>query len=212
MVGEDNPAPRLSRIVERLVRAAARNGSPQRPRLDAIAATLGRSRTPKIASFPISGPCAEALSERKAEAGDRELLYAESGDGRWLHVHADRYLVSWVVGELIDDSIRRAEGWSRVALLSEPVSGAIRLTVRDDGRRPRGARTRASIGLRVGEWIVAAQGGTLESSWFAGGGALHVLRLPHPADGPYGPARRPFRHSNRQAGAHTEGNSAPKDA
>ena len=176
-------------------------------RLVEIQKVLERTDDAAKEPFPVSGPCAEAIDAFRAEAGDRELLYSESGDGRWLRAVGDRALLRWAVLELFRNTALHAGEWSRIALLAEPVPGAIALSVRDDGAgldrpgtarlysafTPRAGSPGPGLGMYVVRRIVERSGGTIEARSAPGGGLLHRLRLPHPPEGPYGDATAPPR-------------------
>jgi signal transduction histidine kinase len=178
-----------------------------RKRIDELLDVLARAEAPRSASFPVSGPCAEVIDSFRASAGERELLYSESGDGRWLQVRGDRDLLRWAVHEIFRNVVEHAEGWSRITVKAEPVEGSILLTIRDDGCgldrtaasriytafSPRLGSNGPGVGLFVVRHIVESFGGTAEARSAPGGGVLHSLRIPHPAEGPYGveePRRR----------------------
>jgi len=171
-------------------------------RVEEIRQTLARTFAPTPTSLPVSGPCAEVIDSFRARVGDRDLLYSESGDGRWLHAFGDRELLRWVVQELFANVIQHAGDWTRISVLAEPANRSVVLTVRDDGRgltpslaarlyspfTPRPGSDGVGLGLYVVRRIVETMGGTIEARSSEGQGLLHRIRLPVPAGGPYGDA------------------------
>jgi len=171
-------------------------------RLGVLREVLERAEEPVRAVFPVSGPCAEVIDSFREIAGERDLLYSESGDGRWLQVEGDRALLKWAVDEIFRNVLEHAESWTRITVKAEPVDGSILLTIRDDGcglDRPATSRIYTAfsprlgskgpgVGLFVVRHIVEGFGGRAEARSAPGGGVLHSLWLPHPEAGPYGPA------------------------
>lgn len=156
----------------------------------------------------------DRLDAFRATAGDRELLYSESGDGRWLHVMGDRETFAWALGEILANIETHAGGWSRVTVKAEPVRGGVLLTVRDDGPglepdrlvvlfHPFAAGPRASgagLGLFTVREIVESWGGRIEARTAPGAGLLLRILLRHPPEGPYGTATAPPAHSLTERG------------
>jgi signal transduction histidine kinase len=173
---------------------------PLEARLEELATILTRAGTALPKPFPISGPCAEVIDAFREVAQGRDLLYSESGDGRWLQVLGDRELLRWAVQEVFRNVVHHAEPWTRITVKAEPVAGGVLLTIRDDGcglDRPSTARMYTSfsprlespgpgVGLFVVRRIVETLGGKIEARSVPGGGLLHSMRLPHPPGGPYG--------------------------
>lgn len=206
----------LSRIDQELLRLedAGREASGPLHRLRELRAILAQTYSLEPKPFPVSGPCAEVIDAFRVRAGERDLLYSESGDGRWLQVMGDRQLVRWAVLELFANTMAHAGNWSRLALLAEPSRGAIVLTVRDDGVgldamatarlyapfTPRVGSQGPGLGLYLVRRIVEAMGGTTEARSVPGGGLLHKLRLPHPPEGAYGHTVKPV----ARVGAHSQ--------
>lgn len=196
----------MSRIERDL--AHSRDGEAPDPvppaRLEELREVLRQTFSPRPMPFPVSGPCAEVIDGFREVAGDRDLLYSESGDGRWLQVSGDRALLRWAVREIFTNTAHHAGAWSRIAVLAEPVEDAVLLTIRDDGNgldrtscsrlyspfTPRAGSPGPGLGLYVARRIVESMGGTIEARSAPGGGLLHRLRLPHPAQGPYGDTAR----------------------
>jgi signal transduction histidine kinase len=197
--------------VEKLQADLERARSGEKPADPRLTARLGelqdvfrRAETPERTAFPVSGPCAEVIDSFRGEAGDRDLLYSESGDGRWLQVLGDRDLLKWVVNEIFRNVVAHAGSWTRITVKAEPVDGAILLTLRDDGIgldrpattriytafSPRLGSTGPGVGLFLVRRIVETFGGRTEARSAPGGGVLHSLWLPYPPEGPYGAAGR----------------------
>ncbi len=191
----------LSRLEEEAKRPISSARDPVAiARFEEIRQVLAKTFSPSSISFPLSGPCAEVIESFRAVVGDRDLLYSESGDGRWLHCFGDRALILWVVRELFANVSQHAGEWTRISVLAEPADGVIVLTVRDDGRgldssvaarlyspfTPRFGSNGVGLGLFLVRRIVEASGGTIEARSAPGQGLLHRLRLPHPPAGPYG--------------------------
>jgi signal transduction histidine kinase len=168
-------------------------------RLAELRTILERAENPRIAPFPVSGPCAEVIDAFRAVAGERELLYSESGDGRWLQVAGERDLLKWAVQEIFRNVDEHAESWTRITVKAEPVEGAVLLTIRDDGVgldrsatariytafSPRLESKGPGLGLYVVRHIVEGFGGRVEARSAPGGGLLHSLWIPYPEGGPY---------------------------
>lgn len=175
-------------------------GQPRSARLEELREVLSLTFGPQASAFPVSGPCAEVIEALRDDAGGRDVLYSESGDGRWLHVRGDRALFRWAFRELCRNTLQHGGDWTRLSILAEPVDGAIVLTVRDDGRgldlsllarlyspfTPRTGSPGPGLGLYVVRRVVETMGGTIEARTSPGQGLLHRLRLPSPAGGPYG--------------------------
>lgn len=199
----------LTRVREGIERdAASQPVIPARvARLEELSEVLSRTMAIRLEAFPISGPCAEVIDSLREKAGERDLLYSESGDGRWLQVSGDRPLLRWAVGEILQNTFLHAGDWSRIAILAEPVDGAILVTVRDDGvglDRPAAARLHApftprsgspgpGVGLYAVRRIVESFGGSVEARSAPGEGLEHRLRIPHPPTGPYGDVHSQYR-------------------
>ena len=192
----------LSRIEDEATRA--RLADAQSPevlaRFEEFRRVLAQTYSPSRIPFPVSGVCAEVIESFRAVAGERDLLYSESGDGRWLHGYGDRALLRWVVHELFANVAQHAGDWTRISVFVEPADGAVVLTVRDDGRgldssvaarlyspfTPRSGSSGVGLGLYLVRRIVETTGGTIEARSTPGQGLLHLLRIPHPPAGPYG--------------------------
>lgn len=194
--------------LDKLREELGRNASADPPdpvlekRLEELHEVLERAERPALAPFPVSGPCAEVIDSFREVAGERDLLYSESGDGRWLQVRGDRALVKWAVDEIFRNVQEHAESWTRITVKAEPVEGSILLTLRDDGCgldrtatsriytafSPRLGSKGPGVGLFVVRHIVESFGGRAEARSAPGGGVLHSLWLPCPEEGPYGPA------------------------
>jgi signal transduction histidine kinase len=171
-----------------------------RQRLEELRDVLARAEASGKVPFPVSGPCAEVIDAFRGAAGERDLLYSESGDGRWLQVRGDRDLLRWAVEEIFRNVVEHAEGWTRITVKAEPVEGNILLTIRDDGCgldrtaasriytpfSPRLGSKGPGVGLFVVRHIVEVFGGRAEARSVPGGGVLHSLWIPYPAEGPYG--------------------------
>ena len=193
-------------VIDRIRAELDREGQAPDPdraaRLSEIREVLTRTFAFESESLPVSGPCAEVIDAFRGEAGPREILYSESGDGRWLHVCADRALLRWTVHEMFANVFAHAGDWTRIRVLAEPVDGAILLTIRDDGRgldsaaaariyapfTPRAGSRGPGLGLYAVRRIVETIGGSLEVRSSHNDGLVHRIRLPHPATGPYGDA------------------------
>jgi signal transduction histidine kinase len=205
----------LDYVLERLDRELDHVAHPDGPqgarsaRLRELRDVLRQSLVCAAETFPLSGPAAEVIDGFRPTAGERELLYSESGDGRWLQVQGDRMLLRWALGELFTNIALHAGDWSRIAVLAEPVDGAILLTVRDDGRgtdstttarlyspyTPRTGSPGPGLGLYAVRTIVERLGGQVEVRSQSGDGLVHKLRLPTPPSGPYGGMRAPTHHA-----------------
>src|SRR5262245_12205354 len=85
--------------IEKLAAAGAAEPG-HRARIEELRDVLERAERPGLAAFPVSGPCAEVIDSFRGVANGRELLYSESGDGRWLQVRGDRALLKWAVSEI----------------------------------------------------------------------------------------------------------------
>jgi signal transduction histidine kinase len=205
-------------VLERL-RGQADSDPARAARLRELADVVSQTTAAVPEPFPVSGPCAEVIDEFRAEAGERDLLYSESGDGRWLQVSGDRRLLRWAVRELFANTARHAGEWSRIAILAEPVEGAILLTVRDDGSgldsaatarlyspfTPRSGSGGPGVGLYAVRRIVESFGGSVEARSASGEGLVHRLRIPHPASGPYAAAVRSAGSARAEAtGPHSQ--------
>ncbi len=209
----------LSRIDVNLERLRGDDGpnSGSAARLQEIRSVLLRTFSVHAAPFPVSGACAEVVETLRETLGDRDLLYSESGDGRWLQACGDRALLGWAIRELFTNTAQHARDWTRIAVLAEPVDGAILLSVRDDGQgldsslaarlyspfTPRAGSEGPGLGLYLVRRIVETVGGTVEARSAPGQGLVHRLRLPQPPSGPYGDAGRP----TPRATAHDAGRS-----
>jgi signal transduction histidine kinase len=181
-------------------------------RLGEIRDVLRQALLARREAFPISGPCAEVIDAFRAQANGRDLLYSESGDGRWLEVVADRALVRWAIAELFTNVAHHAGEWSRIAVHAEPADGAIVLTVRDDGGgavqsvasrlyspfTPRFRSPGPGLGLYAVRAVIEGSGGRVESGSGPGEGLVHRIRIPHPAAGPYGASTRTPHHAAAQ--------------
>lgn len=192
----------IDRIRLELEREAPAPDSERAARMSEIREVLTRTFAVEREPLRVSGPCAEVIDSFRAEAEPRELLYSESGDGRWLHVCADRALLRWSVQEMFANVFQHAGNWSRISILAEPVEGAILLTIRDDGQgldnaaaariyspfTPRKGSRGPGLGLYAVRRIVETLGGSLELRSAPNEGLVHKLRLPHPVEGPYGDA------------------------
>ncbi len=190
----------IDRIQVELDRQAPAPDADRAGRLSELREVLARTFVIECEPLRVSGPCAEVIDAFRAEAEPRELLYSESGDGRWLHVSADRALLRWTVHEMFANVFQHAGDWSRISVLAEPVDGAILLTVRDDGRgldraaaarvyspfTPRTGSRGPGLGLYAVRRIVETIGGSLEVRSTPNDGLVHRLRIPHPVEGPYG--------------------------
>jgi signal transduction histidine kinase len=218
----------LSRIdaeIERLASAGAATGlvagaddAKMIPRLQELRDVLRQTLVARKEPFPLSGPCAELIDQLREGAGERDLLYNETGDGRWLHVQGDRELIRWALAELFANTAHHAGNWTRVSILAEPVEGGVRLTFRDDGQgllpsvaarlySPFTARFRSpgpGIGLYAVRVIIERAGGSVESGTAPGQGLVHRLRLPHPPSGHYGAAATTPHHAAAPRGAHSQ--------
>lgn len=192
----------IDRIGVELERETATPASDRAARLAEIREVLARTFAVECEPLRVSAPCAEVIDSFRAEAEAREILYSESGDGRWLQVSADRALLRWTVHEMLANVFQHAGDWSRIRVLAEPVEGAILLTIRDDGRgldnaaaariyspfTPRAGSRGPGLGLYAVRRIVETIGGSLEVRSAPNDGLVHRLRLPHPVEGPYGSA------------------------
>lgn len=177
-------------------------------RLREIRDVLRQSLVARREPFPVSGPCAEVINAFRDTADGRDLLYSESGDGRWLQVQGDRVLVRWAIGEIFANTAHHAGDWSRVSILAEPSEGAVVLTIRDDGGgvnsstaarlyspfTPRFRSPGPGLGLYAVRKVVESLGGHVEAKGALGQGLVHRIRLPHPASGPYGTATSTQHH------------------
>ncbi len=180
----------------------------RRARYGEIREILQQALSVRSHAFPISGPCADAINGFRGEAGEREVVYNESGDGRWLQVTGDRDLLRWALGELLRNVAHHAGDWSRVSVLAEPTAGGIVLTVRDDGDgldpaaaarlyspfTPRSGSSGPGLGLYAVRFALESMGGTIEGRNGEHAGLAHRVRLPHPPEGPYGSATRATVH------------------
>jgi signal transduction histidine kinase len=185
------------------------SGADHVARLGEIRDVLRQSLVAQRSAFPISGACAEVIEAFRPAAQGRDLLYSESGDGRWLEVDADRALVRWALGELFANVAHHAGEWSRIAVHAEPVDGAILLTVRDDGGgavqsvasrlyspfTPRFRSPGPGLGLYAVRAVFEGLGGKIEGGSGPGEGLVHRIRIPHPPAGPYGAATRTPHHA-----------------
>lgn len=162
----------------------------RRLRRIARAAALFGGTDIELKQLALAGPCAEVIEEYRTLAGpDCEILYIEDGGGNWLSAPINRSLVVLMLRELLDNVLAHGGGWSRITVTTEPVSGAIVLRVRDDGRgippdllsgvlSGSSAATRIGLGLPLVRAIVEAHGGTLRLESQAGHGTTATVRFP----------------------------------
>lgn len=157
-------------------------------RLSRAAAFLGGSDL-ELKRLPLAGPCAEVLEQyRRSAGGDREVLYIEDGGGAWLAAPIDRPLFVMILRELLDNVFEHGGDWSRITVTTEPVSDAIVLRVRDDGRGmapgalsgiARGGTSEPDgLGLVIVRAIVEAHGGAFRIESEPGRGTSVNLRFP----------------------------------
>jgi len=184
-------------------------GAGTQARLGEIRDVLRQALVARREAFPISGACAEVIESFRTTAGGRDLLYSESGDGRWLTVSGDRALVRWAIGELFANVAHHAGAWSRIAVHAEAADGAIVLTIRDDGGgaeqsvasrlyspfTPRFKSPGPGLGLYAVRAVFEGAGGRVEGTSGPGQGLVHRIRVPHPPTGPYGSATRTPHHA-----------------
>lgn len=104
------------------------------------------------APVAVAGPLAELIERYRERVGypEREILYIEDGGGDWLTASIERPLFIRAIGELLENCLDHAGGWSRITVTSEPVPGAILVRVRDDGQGLPDAAPEAARSVRGG--------------------------------------------------------------
>ncbi|MFF5894622.1 ATP-binding protein [Streptomyces argenteolus] len=169
-----------------------------------LLARLDAGERPGRAVVDLGALVREEASQRPADRMPTEVTVADGGS---CEVAGSRSQLARVVGNLLDNAQRHAEGSVAVTVRRE--GGEVLVEVVDDGAgvppaereriferfvRLDDARSRddggAGLGLAIARDVAARHGGTLTVGAAPGGGARFTLRLPA-APGPGGSGRRP---------------------
>ncbi|MET9705885.1 ATP-binding protein [Streptomyces griseus] len=160
-----------------------------------LLARLDAGEKPGSATVELGALVREEVSQR---TGDRIAVSVEAPEDGAFEVSGSRGQLSRVVGNLLDNAQRHADG--RVAVSVAADGGGVRVEVRDDGAgvpedereriferfvRLDDARSRddggAGLGLAIARDVAARHGGTLTVHAAAEGGAAFRLWLPRSA-------------------------------
>ncbi|MFF6905615.1 sensor histidine kinase [Streptomyces sp. NPDC012389] len=158
-----------------------------------LLARLDAGEKPGAARLEVGALVREEVSQR---AGDRIPVTVEVAEGAAYEVNGSRGQLVRVVGNLLDNAQRHAEGFVAVSVAAD-AGGGVRVEVRDDGAGvPEGERERiferfvrlddarsrddggAGLGLAIARDVAARHGGTLTVHQAPEGGAAFRLRLP----------------------------------
>ncbi|MFI2116283.1 ATP-binding protein [Streptomyces rubiginosohelvolus] len=160
-----------------------------------LLARLDAGEKPGGGTVELGALVREEVSQR---TGDRIAVAVEVPEGGAFEVNGSRGQLSRVVGNLLDNAQRHAEGSVAVSVAAD--GRGVRVEVRDDGAgvpedereriferfvRLDDARSRddggAGLGLAIARDVAARHGGTLTVHRAAEGGAAFRLWLPRPA-------------------------------
>ncbi|MFJ6143399.1 ATP-binding protein [Streptomyces anulatus] len=160
-----------------------------------LLARLDAGEKPGSATVELGALVREEVSQR---TGDRIAVGVEVPQGGAFEVNGSRGQLSRVIGNLLDNAQRHAEGRVTVSVAAD--GRGVRVEVRDDGAgvpedereriferfvRLDDARSRddggAGLGLAIARDVAARHGGTLTVDRAAEGGAAFRLWLPRPA-------------------------------
>ncbi|WP_406188841.1 HAMP domain-containing histidine kinase [Streptomyces anulatus] len=160
-----------------------------------LLARLDAGEKPGSATVELGALVREEVSQR---TGDRIAVGVEVPQGGAFEVNGSRGQLSRVIGNLLDNAQRHAEGIVAVSVAAD--GRGVRVEVRDDGAgvpedereriferfvRLDDARSRddggAGLGLAIARDVASRHGGTLTVDRAAEGGAAFRLWLPRPA-------------------------------
>ncbi|GHF42388.1 ATP-binding protein [Streptomyces sp. NRRL_ISP-5395] len=160
-----------------------------------LLARLDAGEKPGSATVELGALVREEVSQR---AGDRFAVRVEVPEGGAFEVNGSRGQLSRVIGNLLDNAQRHAEGSVAVSVAAD--GHGVRVEVRDDGAgvpeeereriferfvRLDDARSRddggAGLGLAIARDVASRHGGTLTVHRAAEGGAAFRLWLPRPS-------------------------------
>ncbi|MFJ6809403.1 ATP-binding protein [Streptomyces anulatus] len=160
-----------------------------------LLARLDAGEKPGSATVELGALVREEVSQR---TGDRIAVRVEVPQGGAFEVNGSRGQLSRVIGNLLDNAQRHAEGSVAVSVAAD--GRGVRVEVRDDGAgvpedereriferfvRLDDARSRddggAGLGLAIARDVASRHGGTLTVDRAAEGGAAFRLWLPRPA-------------------------------
>ncbi|MFI7323234.1 ATP-binding protein [Streptomyces rubiginosohelvolus] len=160
-----------------------------------LLARLDAGEKPGGGTVELGALVREEVSQR---TGDRIAVAVEVPEGGAFEVNGSRGQLSRVIGNLLDNAQRHAEGSVAVSVAAD--GRGVRVEVRDDGAgvpedereriferfvRLDDARSRddggAGLGLAIARDVAARHGGTLTVHRAAEGGAAFRLWLPRPA-------------------------------
>ncbi|MEU6046615.1 sensor histidine kinase [Streptomyces griseus] len=160
-----------------------------------LLARLDAGEKPGSATVELGALVREEVSQR---AGDRIAVRVEVPEGGAFEVNGSRGQLSRVIGNLLDNAQRHAEGSVAVSVAAD--GHGVRVEVRDDGAgvpeeereriferfvRLDDARSRddggAGLGLAIARDVALRHGGTLTVHRAAEGGAAFRLWLPRPS-------------------------------
>ncbi|MFC8621856.1 sensor histidine kinase [Streptomyces anulatus] len=160
-----------------------------------LLARLDAGEKPGSATVELGALVREEVSQR---TGDRIAVSVEVPQGGAFEVNGSRGQLSRVIGNLLDNAQRHAEGSVAVSVAAD--GRGVRVEVRDDGAgvpedereriferfvRLDDARSRddggAGLGLAIARDVASRHGGTLTVDRAAEGGAAFRLWLPRPA-------------------------------
>ncbi|MEU4178956.1 ATP-binding protein [Streptomyces sp. NPDC026589] len=160
-----------------------------------LLARLDAGEKPGSATVELGALVREEVSQR---TGDRIAVGVEAPEGGAFEVSGSRGQLSRVIGNLLDNAQRHAEGSVAVSVAAD--GRGVRVEVRDDGAgvpedereriferfvRLDDARSRddggAGLGLAIARDVASRHGGTLTVHAAAEGGAAFRLWLPRPA-------------------------------
>ncbi|MFE2209593.1 sensor histidine kinase [Streptomyces rubiginosohelvolus] len=160
-----------------------------------LLARLDAGEKPGGGTVELGALVREEVSQR---TGDRIAVSVEVPEGGAFEVNGSRGQLSRVIGNLLDNAQRHAEGSVAVSVAAD--GRGVRVEVRDDGAgvpedereriferfvRLDDARSRddggAGLGLAIARDVAARHGGTLTVHRADGGGAAFRLWLPRPA-------------------------------
>lgn len=160
-----------------------------------LLARLDAGEKPGSATVELGALVREEVSQR---TGDRIAVSVEVPQGGAFEVNGSRGQLSRVIGNMLDNAQRHAEGSVAVSVAAD--GRGVRVEVRDDGAgvpedereriferfvRLDDARSRddggAGLGLAIARDVASRHGGTLTVGRAAEGGAAFRLWLPRPA-------------------------------